>query len=98
MCAADAHVETISERSPGQRDLGMFGLGGRRTRERIEPRLDAPWRRRDDLHADPEDRPGYRAKRSGGRNEARRGGRRASGGRRSTFGRLVYWSIVLAVW
>ena len=79
----------------------MFGLGGRRTEQRIEPRLDASWRRRggrDDLRADPDDRPGSRAKRSGRKNEARRGGRSASRGRGSLARRLAYWTFVLAIW
>jgi len=82
----------------------MFGLGRRRTEQRIEPRLDYSWRARGgrtDLRADPDDRPPSRTKRSRKKYEAARTGRRASGGRgggRSAFGRLVYWSVVLAVW
>jgi penicillin-binding protein 1A len=75
----------------------MFGRGGRRNAERIEPRLgDSPRRRGrdDDLRADPADHPMRRPKKSGG------GGRRGSGAkpRRSLFGRLVYWALVLGVW
>jgi penicillin-binding protein 1A len=82
----------------------MFGLGRRRTEQRIEPRLDYSWRGRGgryDLRADPDDRPPTQRKRSGRKDAAARSGRRASrhrGGGRSTFGRLVYWSVVLAVW
>jgi penicillin-binding protein 1A len=71
----------------------MFGRGGKRYAERIEPRLDASPRGRvrdDGLRADPADRPQRR------RQKASRG----SGGkpRGSFFGRLVYWGFVLAVW
>ena len=76
----------------------MFGLGRRRNRERIEPRLDNSERRRAaDLRADPEDRPS----RARGAGKARSGGsraQRARGGRRSGFGRLLYWCFVLGVW
>ena len=50
----------------------MFGRGGRRSGERIEPRLDDAPRRRGggDLRADPADRPGSRGRGGrGGRNE-----------------------------
>ena len=74
----------------------MFGRGGRRSGERIEPRLDDAARRRGggDLRADPADRPGSRGRGGrGGRNE--RSGRRP---RRSFLGRLVYWGFVLGLW
>jgi len=74
----------------------MFGLGGRRKRERIEPRLDDTGRGRAsrmDLRADPEDRPGAR-----GRRKATKTRGRSAGGGRSKLGRLVYWCFVLAVW
>jgi penicillin-binding protein 1A len=73
----------------------MFGRGGRRSGERIEPRLDdAPRRRGGDLRADPADRPGSRGRGArGGRNE--RSERRP---RRSFLGRLVYWGFVVGVW
>jgi penicillin-binding protein 1A len=71
----------------------MFGRGGRRGGERIEPRLDDAPRRRGggDMYADPADRPGSR--RRGGRNE-----RSARRPRRSFLGRLVYWGFVLGLW
>ena len=73
----------------------MFGRGGKKTRRRIEPRLN--WRGEsapDDLRADPADRPpsSRRTKKSASR-PAARGGRR-----RSWLGRSVYWGVVLAVW
>ncbi|HLW93420.1 MAG TPA: penicillin-binding protein, partial [Roseiarcus sp.] len=80
----------------------MIGLGRRRNRERIEPRLDDSGRGRgrfEDLRADPEDNPRRaRSSRRGG--GARSGGRRRGGGRdkRSGFGRLLYWCFVLGVW
>ncbi len=71
----------------------MFGRGGKRNAERIEPRLDDSQRRRagdDGLRADPADRPPRRSKKAS----------RGSGAklRRSFVGRLVYWGFVLAVW
>src|SRR5579872_2105893 len=76
----------------------MFGLGRRRNRERIEPRLESSSRRRgDDLRADPDDRPSRsRAKSASRKSGARRSRRRGDG--RSAFGRLVYWCFVLGVW
>ena len=74
----------------------MFGRGGRRSGERIEPRLDDAPRRRGggDLRADPADRPGSRGRGGrGGRNE-----RAARRPRRSFLGRLVYWGFVLGLW
>jgi penicillin-binding protein 1A len=74
----------------------MFGRGGRRSGERIEPRLDDAPRRRGggDLRADPADRPGSRGRGGrGGRNE-----RSARRPRRSFLGRLVYWGFVLGLW
>ncbi len=73
----------------------MFGRGGRRSTERVEPRLDdAPRRRGGELRADPADRP---SRGRGGRG-GDRGGRSARAPRRSFFGRLVYWGFVLALW
>ena len=78
----------------------MFGRGGRRNAERIEPRLDDSPRGRardDDLRADPADHPLRRPKKaSRGWGRVRRG----SGAKppRSFVGRLVYWGFVLAVW
>jgi penicillin-binding protein 1A len=72
----------------------MFGRGGRRGGERIEPRLDDAPRRRGDLRADPADRPGSRGRGGrGGRSE-----RSARRPRRSFFGRLAYWGFVLGLW
>ena len=74
----------------------MFGRGGRRSGERVEPRLDDAPRRRGggDLRADPADRPGSRGRNGrGGRKE-----RAASKPRRSFLGRLVYWGFVLGLW
>jgi penicillin-binding protein 1A len=74
----------------------MFGRGGRRSGERIEPRLDDAPRRRGggDLRADPADRPGSRGR--GGRSgRSERSERRP---RRSFLGRLVYWGFVLGLW
>jgi penicillin-binding protein 1A len=74
----------------------MFGRGGRRGEERIEPRLDDSGRRRsrdNDLRADPADRPRAKSRRAASRPTRSRGG-----GRRSFFGRMVYWCFVLGVW
>ncbi len=70
----------------------MFGRGGRRNAERIEPRLDdSPrGRGRDDLRADPADHPLRRPRKAG-----RGWGAKP---RRSFASRLVYWAFVLAVW
>jgi penicillin-binding protein 1A len=75
----------------------MFGRGGKKTRTRIEPRLS----RRDggaggDLRADPADRPPTGRKRKNVLSRSASGpkGRR----RRSLFGHLVYWGVVLSVW
>jgi penicillin-binding protein 1A len=78
----------------------MFGRGGKRNAERIEPRLDDSPRGRgrdDDLRADPADRPQRRPKKA---SRGSGGGRRGSSAkpRRSLVGRLVYWGFVLAVW
>ena len=78
----------------------MFGRGGKRNAERIEPRLDDSPRGRardDDLRADPADRPQRRSKKA---SRGSGGARRGSGAkpRRSLVGRLVYWGFVLAVW
>src|SRR5271157_3677412 len=74
----------------------MFGRCGMKSRTRIEPRLD--WRDEagDDLRADPADRPAWarRAKPA----KAARGKKGRGRARRSTLGRLVYWTFVLGVW
>jgi penicillin-binding protein 1A len=77
----------------------MFGRGGKKTRDRIEPRLD--WRGAGaaggDLRADPADRPPSSRKRkkapSRSGSSPKRGKRR-----RSVIGHLMYWGVVLSVW
>jgi penicillin-binding protein 1A len=74
----------------------MFGRGAKKTRKRIEPRLN--WRGEsasDDLRADPADRPpsSRRTSKSAARSAARTGRRG-----RSWLGRVVYWGAVLSVW
>jgi penicillin-binding protein 1A len=73
----------------------MFGRGRKKTRTRIEPRLDS--RAGGDLRADPADRPPTSRKRtkapSRSSSSPKRGRRR-----RSLFGHLVYWGVVLSVW
>ncbi|HEY3624286.1 MAG TPA: PBP1A family penicillin-binding protein [Roseiarcus sp.] len=76
----------------------MFGRGGKKTRTRIEPRLD--WRAGGaggDLRADPADRLPTARKRknapSRSVSSAKRGRRR-----RSALGHLAYWGVVLSVW
>jgi penicillin-binding protein 1A len=75
----------------------MFGRRAKRSRTRIEPRLD--WRDEagDELRADPADRPpsARRAKPAKGSGRGRKGRGRP---RRSSLGRALYWSSVLAVW
>ncbi len=82
----------------------MFGRGGRKTRARIEPRLDWPGGRRedeDDLRADPADRP-PQVGRQGRRNPAKAPARGKKGRKSPRFGsllgRLAYWGAVAAVW
>ena len=77
----------------------MFGRGGKKTRTRIEPRLDsrAGGAVEGDLRADPADRPptSRRKKTASSRSASRpKRGRR----RRSVLGHLVYWGVVLSVW
>jgi penicillin-binding protein 1A len=97
MSAGGEREERFSS-GAGAAGFCMFGLGGRRNGERIEPRLDDSGRGRAgrfDLRADPDDRPTAKAKRSQskapGRGRSKRGGR-------PRFGRLLYWSFVLGVW
>ena len=75
----------------------MFGRGGKRSAERVEPRFEGSPRSRkgDDLRADPEDRPAP-PKRTAARKSG--SGRRAARPKRSLIGRLFYWSFVLGVW
>ncbi|MGO4872515.1 MAG: transglycosylase domain-containing protein [Roseiarcus sp.] len=78
----------------------MFGRGGKRNAERIEPRLgDSPRRRGrdDDLRADPADHPLRRSKK-GSRGAGGSGSGWGARPKRSFFGRLVYWGFVLGVW
>jgi penicillin-binding protein 1A len=80
----------------------MFGLGGRGSWERIEPRLETSRRGRyipDDLRADPEDRPS-RGRKASRRARSASGGSRRSGGkaRRSILRQLLYWGFILGVW
>jgi penicillin-binding protein 1A len=76
----------------------MFGRGGKKTRTRIEPRLDSrAGGGGGDLRADPADRPPNVRKKKGApsrpTSRSKRGVRR-----RSMFGHLVYWGVVLLVW
>jgi penicillin-binding protein 1A len=71
----------------------MFGRGGRRRGERIEPRFGGAPRGRgrlDDLRADPNDRPWRRSRKSERDAPPRR--------RRSFLARLFYWAFVLGLW
>ena len=77
----------------------MFGRGGKRTRTRIEPRLDR-WDEGagHDLRADPADRPpSTRKAKSASKRPAPRS-RGKGGSRRSRLGNFVYWTFVLGVW
>ena len=76
----------------------MFGGGRKKTRTRIEPRLDSRAGGAFDLRADPADRPptsGRKKKNAPSRasSNAKRGRRR-----RSLIGHLAYWGVVLSVW
>src|ERR1700677_3622145 len=75
----------------------MFGRGGKRSAERVEPRFEAASRSRkgDDLRADPDDRPAPPRKTAAAKPKS---GRRGAKPRRSLLGRLVYWSLVIGVW
>ena len=75
----------------------MFGRGGKRSAERVEPRFEAAARSRkgDDLRADPDDRPAPPRKTAAAKPKS---GRRGAKPRRSLLGRLVYWSLVIGVW
>jgi penicillin-binding protein 1A len=73
----------------------MFGRGGKKTRTRLEPRLN--WRgggAGDDLRADPADRPSTSGRTRKPSSRSSRTGRK----RRSWLGRFVYWGVVLSVW
>src|SRR5271163_3571965 len=75
----------------------MFGRGGKRSAERVEPRFEGSPRSRkgDDLRADPDDRPAPPKKTATRKSGP---GRRAARPKRSLTGRLFYWSFVLGVW
>jgi penicillin-binding protein 1A len=75
----------------------MFGRGGKRSAERVEPRFEGSPRshKGDDLRADPEDRPAPPKKTAARRSGP---GRRAAKPKRSLIRRLFYWSFVLGVW
>ena len=78
----------------------MFGRGGKKTRTRIEPRLNsrAGGAVGGDLRADPADRPPTSSRKK--RNVPSRSASGAKRGRRrrSVFGHLAYWAVVLSVW
>ena len=75
----------------------MFGGRGKKRQTRIEPRLDWRDEASDDLRADPADRPPStrRTKPAKPPSRARKGRGRL---RRSSVGRLLYWTFVLGVW
>jgi penicillin-binding protein 1A len=76
----------------------MFGRGRKKTRTRIEPRLDSrAGGSGGDLRADPADRPPTSRKRKNAPSRSASGAKR-SRRRRSFFGHLVYWGVVLSVW
>jgi penicillin-binding protein 1A len=76
----------------------MFGRGGKKTRTRIEPRLDRRYGgAASDLRADPADRPPSGRKRKAGWRPAT-GAKSAAKRRRSLIGHLAYWGVVLSVW
>ena len=78
----------------------MFGRGRKKTRTRIEPRLNSRGGRAvgGDLRADPADRPPTSSRKK--KNGPSRSGSGAKRGRprRSVVGHLVYWGVVLSVW
>jgi penicillin-binding protein 1A len=74
----------------------MFGGGRKKTRNRIEPRLDSrAGAAGGDLRADPADRPPTSRTRKAPSRSAS-GPRRKR--RRSLLGHIAYWSVVLSVW
>ena len=74
----------------------MFGGGRKKTRNRIEPRLDSrAGAAGADLRADPADRPPTSRTRKAPSRSAS-GPRRKR--RRSLLGHIAYWSVVLSVW
>jgi penicillin-binding protein 1A len=76
----------------------MFGRGGKKTRTRIEPRLDSrAGAVGGDLRADPADRPPTSRKRTKAPSRPASSAKRSKR-RRSVFGHLVYWGVVLSVW
>ena len=76
----------------------MFGGGRKKTRMRIEPRLDSrAGGLGGDLRADPADRPPTNRKNRKAPSRAGPTSKRSTR-RRSLFGHLVYWGVVLSVW
>jgi penicillin-binding protein 1A len=78
----------------------MFGRGGKKTRTRIEPRLDSRAGRASggDLHADPADRPPTSGRKKKSARPRSGSGAKRGRRRRSVLGHLVYWGVVLSVW
>ncbi|HEY6735954.1 MAG TPA: penicillin-binding protein 1A [Roseiarcus sp.] len=77
----------------------MFGRGGKKTRTRIEPRLDsrAGGGVGGDLRADPADRLPTARKKKNAPSRSGSGAKRVRR-RRSVVSHLVYWGVVLSVW
>jgi len=77
----------------------MFGRGGKKTRNRIEPRFgrsDGSRSAGGDLRADPADRPPSMRRKKGRPSRSAPSPRRRR--RRSVIGHLAYWGLVLSVW
>jgi len=74
----------------------MFGGGRKKTRNRIEPRLDSrAGAAGGDLRADPAERPPTSRKRKASSRYASGPSRKR---RRSLLGHIAYWGVVLSVW
>jgi penicillin-binding protein 1A len=77
----------------------MFGRGGKKTRTRIEPRLDSrAGGVGGDLRADPADRPPTNGRKKKNARSRSVSGAKRGRRRRSLIGHLVYWGVVLSVW
>jgi penicillin-binding protein 1A len=78
----------------------MFGRGRKKTRTRIEPRLDSRAGRGvgGDLRADPADRPPTSSRKKKNVSSRSTSGEKRARRRRSVVGHLVYWGVVLSVW
>ena len=81
----------------------MFGRGGKKTRTRIEPRLDwrgggEPSRRRSSRRILPTDPPDQSQKRKSAPLAVRLEARENANGAVRSLGHLVYWGLVLSVW